>query len=356
MSRELVSVIVPTYNRAYCLGRTIDSALSQTHPQVEVIVVDDGSTDATREMIAARYGSEPRVRYHFQKNQGVSVARNTGFELAQGEFVALLDSDDVWKPWKLELQLACMRRFPEVGMVWTDMEAIDPGGEVFDARYIRTMYYAYRWFENYPLFERSIPLSDMAPALAAETGSAAFHTGDLYARMFMGSLVHTSTVLMRHDRLKSVGFFDPELDGIGEDYDFHWRTAKVGPIGFVDLSTILYQRGMPDRLTTSKHGVHGASNALKVVTRELSENRARIDLPGRFIRGRMAYVHVWLAEALLNNGRRAEARTHLYKSMRYVIPKARTLRLLTMASLPIGLTQKLQSAYRSIKTARQAAV
>src|SRR5438105_3695305 len=103
MSQELVSVVVPTFNRAYCLSQAVDSALSQTHRDVEVIVVDDASRDATPELMRERYGNEPRVRYYrLPSNGGVARARNTALEKATGDFIAFLDSDDVWKPWKLE--------------------------------------------------------------------------------------------------------------------------------------------------------------------------------------------------------------------------------------------------------------
>src|SRR4029079_19535086 len=133
----------------------IDSALNQTHRPVEVLVVDDGSTDGTAQLIAARYAGDDRVRYLAQRNGGVSAARNAGLRAARGPFVALLDSDDWWMPWKTELQLACMERFPEVGMVWTDMEAVDARGIVFDAHYIRTMYSAFRMFSIDDLFPRN---------------------------------------------------------------------------------------------------------------------------------------------------------------------------------------------------------
>jgi glycosyltransferase involved in cell wall biosynthesis len=100
---QLVSVIIPTYNRAYCLGATVDSALAQTHCEVEVLVVDDGSSDHTREFVLDQYRHEPRVRYLYQENTGVSGARNHGLRAAQGDFIAFLDSDDLWLPWKLEL-------------------------------------------------------------------------------------------------------------------------------------------------------------------------------------------------------------------------------------------------------------
>src|SRR5947207_692803 len=116
MDEPLVSIVVPTYNRAYCLPRTIDSALAQTYASVEVIVVDDGSKDDTAALVRARYGSDGRVQMISQQNAGVAAARNTGMAAARGDYVALLDSDDVWQPWKLELQMACMRAHPDVGM------------------------------------------------------------------------------------------------------------------------------------------------------------------------------------------------------------------------------------------------
>jgi len=102
-----VSVIIPTYNRAATLGRAIDSALEQTIDDLEVVVVDDGSTDDTESVLAAY--EDPRVRTIIHAtNQGANVARNTGLEHVRGEYVAFLDSDDVWHPAKLERQLAAL--------------------------------------------------------------------------------------------------------------------------------------------------------------------------------------------------------------------------------------------------------
>src|SRR5262245_58104056 len=152
MANDLVSIVVPTYNRAHSLQRTIDSALAQTYTALEEIVIDDGSKDATAELIRRSYAHDERVRYFYQDNRGVSAARNRGMSLARGTYIALLDSDDLWKPWKLQVQVACMERAPEVGMVWTDMEAVDPCGHVFSKRFLRTMYSAYQWFRNDQLF------------------------------------------------------------------------------------------------------------------------------------------------------------------------------------------------------------
>ena len=105
----MISVIIPTYNRAPCLGEAIQSVLDQDYfmrngsSSFELLVVDDGSTDSTRDVVHS-FGK--RVRYHFQPNRGVSVARNKGLDLAQGDYIAFLDSDDLWEKEKIGIQLS----------------------------------------------------------------------------------------------------------------------------------------------------------------------------------------------------------------------------------------------------------
>ena len=122
----MVSVIIPTHDRAPVITRAIDSVLAQEGTELEVIVVDDGSTDATREVIASRYAGDERVVYLFREQTGVAGARNAGLARARGELIAFLDSDDVWRPGKLSLQLACLARVPEAGMIWSEMSAWTP--------------------------------------------------------------------------------------------------------------------------------------------------------------------------------------------------------------------------------------
>ena len=182
MPEPLVSVIIPTFNRAYCVGKAIDSVCTQTHQNTEILVLDDGSTDGTRELIEQSYADDPRVRYSFHENRGVTATRNRGLSLARGDYVALLDSDDTWSSWKLELQLACMERCSDIGMVWSDMEAIGPDGDVVSPSYLRTMYSAYQWFpRKEQLFTQSFPLKQIAPALASVVGDrATVHGRDLF--------------------------------------------------------------------------------------------------------------------------------------------------------------------------------
>jgi len=350
MARSLVSVVVPTYNRAYCLARSLDSILSQTHSDLEVILVDDGSTDDTRELVRSRYGRDSRVCYYYQDNCGVAGARNRGFELVQGEFVALLDSDDTWASWKLQLQLACLNHCPEIGMVWTDMEAIGPDGKIINQNYLRSMYGAYRWFTSGELFSRSYPLTRVAPELGSVIGNGCLSTGDIFSQMVMGNLVHTSTVLLRRERLAKVRGFNEDLKFSGEDYDFHLRTCKEGPIGFIDLATIHYQTGMPDRLTRPAYKLHAATNCLQTILPALENDRSRIRLSPEMIRLRLAEVHNWIGEVSLEMGLAASARRHLLASLRQDLLQLRVLRLIALSVLPFGLGMSARRLFRSFKS------
>jgi len=110
-----VSIVIPTYNRARQVQAALKSVLAQTYPEFEAIVVDDGSTDGTdesiKQIVRLQGGNGGQVRYFFQPNQGQSAARNKGIDEARGEWVAFLDSDDVWLPEKLEWQVRAIEKF-----------------------------------------------------------------------------------------------------------------------------------------------------------------------------------------------------------------------------------------------------
>src|SRR6478672_2666674 len=121
-----VSVIMPVYNGAAFVSRAIDSVLRQTVRDLELIVVDDGSTDDTREVVTAI--TDSRLRYIHQQNRGPSVARNNGIRAASAEWIAFLDSDDYWLPTKLEAQLARAREVPDAGVIYCGAKYLDPSG------------------------------------------------------------------------------------------------------------------------------------------------------------------------------------------------------------------------------------
>jgi GT2 family glycosyltransferase len=311
----LASVVIPTFNRARAVCRAIDSVLAQTYPSIEIIVVDDGSTDATARMLAQRYGGDSRVRCVVQENAGAACARNAGFAKATGAYVALLDSDDTWRPWKLELQVKVMEAFPELGMTWTDMEAADRTGTIMHARYLRRMYAAYRHFPGHTLFRNSCELREVVPDFAARAGTARLASGSIFPAILMGNLVHTSTVVLRRERLERVSGFDERLRFCGEDYDFHLRTCREGPVGLIDVPSIRYQLGMPDRLTAQRHMIHCARNTLRTVEGAIERERGIIDLPAGALRQRLAAVHAWVGNEHRARGENEQARRHYLASL-----------------------------------------
>jgi hypothetical protein len=290
------------------------------------------------------------VRYVRQDNRGVSAARNHGIRLADGAFIALLDSDDVWKPLKLQVQLACLRAFPEAGMVWTDMTGVGTDGEVIAERFLARYYGNYRNFTKDDLFDRSLPLAQIAPDCTGDVGGERAYEGEIYPQMVMGNLVHTSTVLLRRDRLAQAGWFDESVRS-GEDHEFHVATCRAGRVAFVDLPTILYEVGATDALTTAELQVPIARHFLLVLDRALERDSARIRgrVPGRTIDAVRADAHRWLGEALIASGQVREGRQHLLRSLRIKPRQPRVAGLYASAFLAPRTTERLRGAYRGLK-------
>jgi len=153
MTSTTATVIIPTYNRANRLPAAIASLQQQTYEHWEALIIDDGSKDNTAEVVKAIISQDQRVKYHYQKNGGVSAARNTGLRIASGAWIGFLDSDDTWDAWKLSAQIACLKALPEIGMVWTDMNAVDDAGTIVSPRHLRHMYSAYRRVGNRRIFQ-----------------------------------------------------------------------------------------------------------------------------------------------------------------------------------------------------------
>jgi glycosyltransferase involved in cell wall biosynthesis len=186
----LVSAVIPTYNYGRFVCAAVDSALAQTYQPLEIIVVDDGSTDDTRERLS-RYGD--RIRYIYQQNKHLSAARNTGIAAARGQYIALLDSDDVWAPQKIAAQMELFTRFPEAGLVATARFNIDP--------------------DNRRLGESGIESSP--------TGYVELTVRDLLEY----SAFAPSAALIRKVCLDAVGPFDETLRSV-EDLDMWLRLAQ----------------------------------------------------------------------------------------------------------------------------------
>ncbi len=207
----LVSVIIPTYNRAETVSRAIDSVLEQTHDDLEVLVVDDGSTDDTAAVLESYDDDRVRPIYH-ETNQGANVARNTGIEHARGKYAAFLDSDDEWVPEKLEAQLEVLENRSE------------------------------EWVAAYCGFAFELTsASDRLRGLAASVLSRAddqprMEGGEELVGEILADNVHTgagSTLIVRTDVAREGGGFDETLDRF-QDPEFVLRILEVGKLAFVD--------------------------------------------------------------------------------------------------------------------------
>jgi len=198
-----VTVVIPTYNSAKYIVPTGESVLAQTYPDYELIVVDDGSTDNTRQL------SQPylaRMTYIYQENKKYSGARNRGIRAASGDYIAFLDSDDIWLPDKLAEQVAVMDQHPEVTLVHCSASYIDADGAPVLFKGNRTKGEA----------------GGTGPIIADQAG--ALFTFD--------ATITTSTVMVRHSTLKEVGPFDPEHIH-GEDWELWVRLASKGPLAYI---------------------------------------------------------------------------------------------------------------------------
>jgi glycosyltransferase involved in cell wall biosynthesis len=202
-----VSVVIPAHNAARWLGETLDSVRAQSFTDWECIVVDDGSTDGTRALVA-RHADEPRIRYLFQEKQERAAARNRGIAASSGPLVAFLDADDRWCPEKLAAQVSALRAAPAAGLCYTHARFVDVDG-------------------------RPLPFRKPPRTIA----------GLVFPELMRGNVLVIASVVVRRACLDAVGAFDASLPVYGcEDWDLWLRLARRYPVVAVDEELVLYRR------------------------------------------------------------------------------------------------------------------
>lgn len=198
-----ISVVIPCYNAERYVAAAVRSVLAQNWPNLEILVVDDGSSDRSAELVRDTF---PEVTLLQQVNQGVAVARNSGIAHAQGDWIAFLDADDIWLPGKLHAQWQLLSAIPGARMTYTAWQV---------------------WTSTEPT-----PPSEFLAALLSQAGDIdrwSGATGWIYPQLLLDCVVWTSTVLAHHSVFTEVGQFDPMLR-IGEDYDLWLRASRVTQI------------------------------------------------------------------------------------------------------------------------------
>ncbi|MCA1990877.1 MAG: glycosyltransferase [Coleofasciculus sp. S288] len=201
-----ISVVIPAYNAERTILETIKSVQQQTFSDLEIIVINDGSTDRTLELLQSV--QDERLKIFSYENGGLPVARNRGISHATGEFIAFIDADDLWTPDKLELQLAALQQHPEAGV-------------------------AYSW--TYFKYEED------EYSYADESN---FFEGNVYADLLVRNFLHNgSNPLIRKRAIESVGFFDPTLKSC-EDWDYYLRLAAKWNFILVPKSQVIYRQSL----------------------------------------------------------------------------------------------------------------
>lgn len=270
-----VSVVIPSYNCARYIGQAVESVLSQTFSDWEIIVVDDGSKDHTREVLQV-YGHQ--VRYVRQQNQGVSVARNHGISLARGEFVAFLDADDYFLPDKLARQLTVFEHRPHLGMVHSGWRRVNSQGE---------------------------PLQDVTPWV---------NIPQLDLEMWLRwKPVLPSAMMFRREWLEKAGGFDPRFPP-AEDTDLALRLALMGcEAEWLRQITVCYRQH-------ENSAMHKGLPQARSLSAVMDAFFARTDLPAkiRLLEKQIQYsTLVWIAWYLHYTGHPVEMVEFLQRSWTY---------------------------------------
>lgn len=295
-----VSIVLPTYNRAVVLDRSIRSVLEQTYTDFELIVVDDDSTDDTEEVVEGY--DDPRVRYlEHDYNQGAAAARNTGIGAAYGDFIAFQDSDDEWLPRKLEKQMAVFERSPpEVGVVYSAFLEVAGRGE------------------------RRIPGSNPD-----------WMDGDHHRRLLKYNFITTQAAVVRRDCFRTVGGFDEHLPRL-MDWELWIRLSEPYRFEYIDEPLVRVYR-QPDSISQDDSAV--------VEARELILEKHR----ERFAPEELAAQLFWVGHGSLKLGQGTQGRRYLARALRT------DLRMSYAGAFLLSLlgSRVYRAAYAAVKSTRQ---
>lgn len=331
-----ISVVIPTYNRAHYLPQALDSVLAQTCGPLEVIVVDDGSTDGTREVVRG-YGD--RVRYIYTPNGGVGRARNIGMCQSRGEYVTFVDSDDVVYPYMLEVESRVLDRHPELALVYAEMSAFDDHG-FFDRFHLKTYHEsAYRnpdvTYDR--MFESSVTMRELE---ALPAGLAAAEPSLLDRRAYFGNIfdsyltnivVFQNNALYRRAAIADVGLRNERIRYY-EEMEYILRISRAHRVCFVDVPTykLRYHPGQVTAMDGGNRGRHlwmrKQRELLRVVMRHALQdpdyyerNRARVDRHLAHLHRAVAVPMMLLDGSRSNYSRRA--RMYLARCAAYGHPQ-----------------------------------
>ena len=318
----LVSVAIPSYNAAGTLAETLDSVLGQTYPNVEVIVVDDGSTDNTQGVLA-RYAE--RVHVVRKSNGGLASARNAGFVAAQGKYIALLDADDLCMPERIAVQVAYMERSPDIVLCSSDFTAFNGGGVISDS-YIANYYSRIAETTGgvagiYPHQRELHFLDDVVKV----------YFGYVYGQMALGSFIHPPTVLFRKNILDKCGLLDEKIVNCC-DFDWFVRMSRLGNFGFISRPLLKY-RLSENQMSGSRNRLQIALDIIQVKENVLAADPALYNHKRQEFRWQLGEGYLNAADALVDEQSLAAIKM-LIRSFRFGIFSRQSIKILIKAMIP----------------------
>jgi glycosyltransferase involved in cell wall biosynthesis len=261
-----VSIIIAAFNCEATVEATIQSCLAQTLPSVEVVVVDDGSTDGTAAKLQS-FGN--RISVVSQANRGLAAARNVGLATARGRFIAWMDADDLCAPERLAAQSHVLEANPDAVLVSSDFSAFAVDAD-YSRSYIGTYYGAVGRSgvdEIYPQPAQGVPSGEKGSLVSVRLGSA-------YPRILFGNFVHPPTVMVRREAIEYAGIFDEELR-YASDYELIIRLSKLGKFAYIDTPLLRY-RISDGQMSGARNMVAVRLESAGIVSRALASDRERL--------------------------------------------------------------------------------
>lgn len=333
MERPSISVVIPTYNRAGLVPRAIQSALAQVNATDEVLVVDDASTDNTREVVA-RFGE--RVRFVAAPHGGAGATRNRGVAEARRELVAFLDSDDEWLPGHLDLHRRLHAARPDLAFSFSNFKSQSHGQT--DSGFLRTWQADPRSWEE--LIAPPIALANVlgpdAPFPEAST-----YIGSVYLSEMVADMTPTFTVVARRNCLPDSDWF-ADYVAFHEDWAAFGRLAACGPAAFVDVDTAIQHGHALGRLTQT-HDLRKIHGRLSVLQRVWGADPGFVRAHGDAYAAQLRRWRLALIRFLLTLGQTRQARDEIRRTPRT------PLRYRMFARLPAPLARGVVTSWRKLR-------
>jgi len=345
-----VSVIIPTYNRAKFIPAAIQSVLDQTYTNLEIIVVDDGSTDDTQHVLEP---FKDKIRCLATENRGPAHARNIGMKAALGKYIAFLDSDDLYLPGKLEIQVAFMKAHPEVGIIATEMSSM-VGNTITEDYHLRSYHCIYA--------RKGLSYEDIY-AVCGQFHCKTFATpvpyyiGNIFSYVLQGPVLVSTTVLFPREILQRVGYQNEAYPN-AQEYEFIVRICKHYQTAFLNIPTYVYryhvnQISMVSNSRTREKiltEIRGEKVFLQAVLDWGYDDKKYYDENKGWLNHRIAELYNCIGEKWMEIGETGKARENFRKGHGFDPSWPQNIQNLRFSYLPSLIRRVIRRASKLVKT------